>query len=81
MMIKKTIALLDDTLEVSVFFDAKDCDLVDNICMVITETCPEEEKIFRHDESHLYLTREQALALAQALLSAVEKSESAAAPS
>ena len=81
MMTKKTIALLDDTLEVSVFFDAKDCDLVDNICMVITETCHEEEKIFRHDESHLYLTREQALALAQALLSAVEKSESAAAPS
>lgn len=81
MMTQKTIALLDDTLEVSVFFDAKDCDLADNICMIITETCPEEEKIFRHDESHLYLTREQALALARALLSAVEKSESAAASS
>jgi hypothetical protein len=43
--------------------------------VVINESCPEEEKVFKHDETHLYLTHLQALELAQALISAVEKSQ------
>lgn len=74
---KKSIYLLDETLEVTIFYEPKDRDLRDNICMVINESCPEEEKIFKHDESHLYLTRKQALELAQAFIAAGEKSEAA----
>lgn len=76
MSAKKSIYLLDDTLEVTIFFESKDRDLTDNICMVVNESCPEEEKVFKHDETHLYFTREQALALARAFISAVEQSES-----
>lgn len=72
---KKPIYLLDDTLEVSIFYESSDCDLEDNICMVVTESCPEDEKVFAHDESHLYLTHEQAIELANALLEAVKQSE------
>ena len=76
MSAKKSIYLLDDTLEVAIFYESKDRDLTDNICMVVNESCPEEEKVFKHDETHLYFTREQALALARAFISAVEQSES-----
>ena len=68
------ILLLDESLQIEIYFENADSDLEDNICMKIVESCPEEEKVFRHDESHLYLTHEQALALADALLKAVEKS-------
>lgn len=74
----KPIELLDNTLQVEVRYEREDKDLVDNICIKVSETCPEEEKIFVHDESHLYITREQAQALADALLKAVEKSGAAA---
>lgn len=65
------IHLLDDSLEVEIFFDKGDCGYTDNICLKITESCKEEEKVFRHDENNLYLTSEQATALAAALTKAV----------
>ena len=68
------VHLLDESLLVEVFYSCEDADLEDNICLKISESCPEEEKVFRHDESHLYLTRAQALALAEALVEAVKKS-------
>ena len=68
------ILLLDESLQIEIYFENADSDLEDNICMKIVESCPEEEKVFRHDESHLYLTHEQAQLLADALLKAVEKS-------
>lgn len=69
------ILLLDDSLQVEIQFEFSDSDLEDNFCVRIIESCPEEEKIFRHDESNLFLTNEQASALAAALLNAVEKSK------
>ena len=66
------ILLLDESLQIEIYFENADSDLEDNICMKIVESCPEEEKVFRHDESHLYLTHEQAQLLADALLKAVE---------
>jgi len=68
------IHLLDDSLEVEIFFDKGDCGYTDNICLKITESCKEEEKVFRHDENNLYLTPDQAAALAVALLDAVKQS-------
>ena len=70
----KPVNLLDNTLQVEIRYACEDEDLADNICVKVTESCPEGEKIFVHDESHLYITKEQAQALADALLKAVEKS-------
>lgn len=70
----KPIELLDNTLQVEIHYACEDKDLADNICVKVTETCPEGEKIFVHDESHMYITKEQALALAEMLLKAVEMS-------
>ena len=69
------ILLLDDSLQVEIHYECADSDLEDNICVRIIESCPEDEKVFRHDESNLYLTNEQASALAAALQKAVEKSK------
>lgn len=69
------INLLDDSLQVEVFYASEDADLADNICLKIFESCKEEEKVFIHDESDLFLTTQQARALAEALLAAVKDSE------
>jgi hypothetical protein len=67
----KPINLLDDSLEVEVFFEADDKGYEDNICLKIIESCNEEEKLFIHDETHIYLTRGQAQELANALNKAI----------
>lgn len=69
------INLLDDSLQVEIFYEKDDGGYTDNICMKIIESCIEEEKVFRHDENHLYLTPKQAKALAEALTRAVQSSE------
>lgn len=69
-----TLNLLDDSLKIEVFFEPNDRDFEDNICLCITETCPEEEKIFIHDETNVYLTPEQAEAFARLLLQAAAAS-------
>jgi hypothetical protein len=73
----KPVYLLDDSLSVEVFFASDDSDLEDNICLKIIESCKEDEKVFIHDESQLYLTRAQAQAIANALLAAIDKSMNA----
>jgi hypothetical protein len=70
----KPILLLDESLQVEIFFESDDCGYEDNICMKITESCPEEERLFLHDESHLYLTPEQAHELVTALEQAIKLS-------
>ena len=39
----KTIALLDNTLQIDVRYACEDADLEDNICIKISESCPENE--------------------------------------
>ena len=68
------IYLLDDTLKVDIFFEPADSEFSDSICMCIEESCPPAEKLFRHDEIHIFLTRQQARQLGEALLGAVEES-------
>jgi len=68
------INLLDDTLSVDVYYDQADCEYEDNICLSILEDCPDEEKVFRAGQTNLYLTRDQARQLGQALLAAAEES-------
>lgn len=71
----KHVYLLDDSLDVEIFFAKEDKDLEDNICMKICESCKEEEKIFKHDESYLYLTQKQVRDLTEALQAALGQSE------
>jgi len=68
------INLLDDTLSVAVYDDQSVCEYEDNICVSILEDCPDEEKVFRAGQTNLYLTRDQARQLGQALLAAAEES-------
>ena len=70
----KPILLLDESLQVEVFFESDDSGYEDNICLKITESCPDQEKLFVHDESHVYLTPHQAQALVDALDQAIKLS-------
>jgi hypothetical protein len=70
-----SIKLLDDSLEVNILFDLTDCEFNDNVCIQVIEDCPDDEKVFRGDETNLYLTAKQARQLASALLHAAEESE------
>lgn len=70
-----SIHLLENTLKVNIYYDEKDCAYDDNICVSIVEDCPEEEKIFRANETNLYLTPEQAMQLMQALKTATSESK------
>jgi hypothetical protein len=68
------IYLLDNTLKVEICYDESDRGYSDNICVQIIEECPEDEKIFRADETNIYLTPEQALQLADTLRKAARAS-------
>jgi hypothetical protein len=69
-----SISLLDGSLKLDVFYDCKDSQFEDHICLKIVENCPEEEKIFYAGETNIYLTQEQACQISSALLKAVEQS-------
>ncbi|HSF80774.1 MAG TPA: hypothetical protein VLA49_06050 [Anaerolineales bacterium] len=68
------LQLLDNSLQVQVFYEEPDCDFEDNVCISFIEDCPEEEKVFIHDETNIFLTIEQAEQFAQALLAAAQNS-------
>jgi len=70
-----TIALLDGTLQIDIFYDCEDQDLEDNICVSIIERCPPAERLLRAGETNIFLTPEQAQELGQALLQAADRSE------
>ena len=54
------VFLLDKSLKVEVYCDEMDREFEDNICVSFVETCPNDEKIFRADETNIYLTPAQA---------------------
>ncbi len=69
-----TISLLDGSLKIDVFYDCKDRQFEDHICIKVVEDCPEDEKIFYAGETNIYLTPEQARQISNALLKAVDQS-------
>jgi hypothetical protein len=69
-----TISLLDGSLKIDVFYDCKDSQFEDHICIKVVEDCPEDEKIFYAGETNIFLTSEQARQLSNALLKAVDQS-------
>lgn len=72
-----SIHLLDDSLQVDVFYDTEDSDLEDNICLTIIERCPPQERIMRSGETYIYLTPQQAEAFAALLHNAAKQSQDA----
>ncbi len=54
------VLLLDNSLKIEVYCDDMDSEFEDNVCVSIVETCPEDEKVFRADETNIYLTPKQA---------------------
>lgn len=70
-----TFYLLDGTLQMDIFFECDNYDLEDNICISIIEDCPTDERLLIAEETHIYLTQEEARQLGQALLAAAERSQ------
>jgi adenylate cyclase class IV len=70
-----TIYLLEDSLQIDIYYDCEDEDFEDNICARIIERAPAGEKVLRAGQTHLYLTSEQAKELGHALLAAASRGE------
>jgi hypothetical protein len=69
-----TIYLLDGTLEIDIFYECEDQDLKDNVCIMVIESCPPEERLLRAGKTHIYLTPAQARKLGESLLNAAAQS-------
>ncbi len=70
-----TVHLLEDTLQIEIFYEREDQDLEDNICISIIESCPPTERLLIAGETHIYLTPGEARELGEALLAAANHSE------
>lgn len=68
-----TIALLDGTLKVTVYVEERDRQFEDDICLCFVEDCPDDEKVFRADETSIYLTPQQAALLVLELSRVLEQ--------
>ena len=68
------IYLLDSSLKVDVCYEEADSEYNDNIRICIVEDCPDDEKIFIHDETNVYLTPDEANQLARLLDAAAQAS-------
>ena len=67
-----SVSLLDNSLKVGIYFEESDSDFEDDICISFSEDCPVDEKIFRADETNIYITPDQACLLLLALQRAME---------
>ena len=72
-----TIDLLDNSMHLDIFIDAADAEFEDDVCLRFIEDCPEDEKVFYGGETQLYITREQARAIRDALNAVLAESGSA----
>jgi len=68
------VYLLDKSLKVDICYEDNDSDYDDNIRICIVEECPDEEKIFIHDETNIYLLPDEANQLARLLDAAAQAS-------
>lgn len=67
------ISLLDDSLQITIYFEESDKSFDDDICISFTEDCPEDEKLFKADETNIYITPEEACLLILQLQRAVKE--------
>jgi hypothetical protein len=66
--------LLNGSLEIDIFYEKRDKEYDDNICVCLKETGPDDEKILYATETNLYITAEEARKLAELLYNAAELS-------
>ena len=69
--------MINGSLKIEVFFDPKDKEYEDNICICVRECGPEDEKILYASETNLFINAEQARALAELLTTAADHSSHA----
>jgi hypothetical protein len=69
--------LLNGSLKIEIYYDRRDKEYEDNICLSIKEIGPEEEKVFYASETNLYIKPEDARKLAEMLLDAADHSSHA----
>lgn len=68
------VELLNGSLKIEVFYDSKDKEYEDNICVCLQEFGPEDEKILYAGETNLLINAEQARQLADLFSKAAEQS-------
>jgi len=68
------LEILNGSLVVNIFYDPKDREYEDNVCVCLKECGPDEEKILYAEETNVYLTAEQARELADLLRAAADQS-------
>jgi len=71
------LEILNGSLVVDIFFDQRDREYDDNVCVCLKEYGPEDEKILYASETNVFLTAEQARGLANMLLKAADQSSHA----
>lgn len=71
------IELLNGSLKIEIFFDKRDKEYEDNICLCMKEFGPDEEKILYAGETNLFITSEEAKKLAELLIKAADASSHA----
>jgi hypothetical protein len=71
------IKLLNGSLKIEVYFDKKDREYEDNICVCVREYGPEDEKILYAGETNIFINAEQARELAELLNAAADHSSHA----
>jgi len=69
-----TILLLDGSMQIDIWYEENDRDYADNICISVKEICPDDERLFRGEETRLLITPKQALQLSKALRTAADNS-------
>lgn len=69
------IDLLKGSLLVQINFEKSDSDFDDNVCVCFEEPCHDDEKLFRAEQTHIYLTPSEARRIAAALQKAAEESD------
>jgi len=71
------IKLLNGSLKIEIYFDKKDREYEDNICVCVQEFGPEDEKILYASETNIFINAEQARELSKILTNAADHSSHA----
>jgi hypothetical protein len=67
-----SILLLDGSLKIDIAYEKSESAFEDNIRVSIIEDCPDEERLFRAEETNIFLTSDQACELAKRLTTAAQ---------
>ena len=71
------IKLLNGSLKIEIFFDKKDREYEDNICVCVRESGPEDEKILYAGETNIFINAEQAREISELLTTVADHSSHA----